>query len=208
MSGRPWFDALLGKIADTGVELELRGLLNFVGFTFTELNDTDGTPLGWTVTAPTGGGGGGGGTGATEWAAYTPTITDANPTPVVVGDGGGVTAVWRQVGPDTIEMQINVNCGSTGFDFGTGALQFGLPPGLTVDATKTANGVFNGSVYLHDGSTQANNRGGRVIGSNGDDFVQIGPTGTASLLQSNVPFTWTDGDTIDFTAVVPVTGLT
>jgi hypothetical protein len=48
-------DAILGKLANNGVELELRGTLNFDGFTFAPFNDADGNPAGWTITPPPGG---------------------------------------------------------------------------------------------------------------------------------------------------------
>ena len=49
-------DALFGRIFDDGVEIELRGGLNFAGFTIEPLNDAQGRPKAWTIVAPVGGG--------------------------------------------------------------------------------------------------------------------------------------------------------
>lgn len=61
-----WQDAFLGKLYKNGLPLELRGVLNFVGFSITPYNDAQGKPLGWTL--QTSGDGGGG--GATTTATY------------------------------------------------------------------------------------------------------------------------------------------
>jgi hypothetical protein len=44
-----WFDAYLGNIQDNGAPLEKRGALNFIGFSFTPLNDSSGKPVAWSI---------------------------------------------------------------------------------------------------------------------------------------------------------------
>lgn len=82
-----WFDAMLGRLYNAGLELELRGALNFVGFTITPFN-IGGKPAGWTITSS---GGGGGGDSAADVASVLTTadehLTLTNARRLVAGSG-------------------------------------------------------------------------------------------------------------------------
>lgn len=84
----PWFDALLGRLFNNGAELELRGGLNFVGFTITPYS-VGGKPAGWTIT---GSGGGGGGDVTATYTTTADEHTDlANSRRLVAGSGVTLT---------------------------------------------------------------------------------------------------------------------
>jgi hypothetical protein len=71
--------------------------------------------------------------GATEWTAYTPTLTASTTNPTL-GTGAELRGSWRRVG-DSIEVMQSIQFG-TGANCGSGNYYFGLPSGITVDTSK------------------------------------------------------------------------
>lgn len=80
----------------------------------------------------------------TAWTAYTPSFTNNG------GAASGVDFIWRQVGPDSIDIQgyVTFAAGING-----GELQISIPSGLTVDPTLVVNQRSFGDTTINVSAT-------------------------------------------------------
>lgn len=139
----------------------------------------------------------GGGT-ITAWTAYTPTLANTD-TGGTLGNGT-LTGYYRQVGDLTLEVEIELDVGSTTV-LGTGDATFTLPDGWQIDLF-----VAFGHAWLSDLSTPANNCFARVEYSDGTHVTFIA-TGHGGGVGTNTPFTWAAGDKIIAGFSIPVTAI-
>lgn len=151
-------------------------------------------------------GGSSGSSGATAWQTYEPTIVSDNADSDLPGDGGAISGLWRQTGPDTIDVRVDMYVGSTA-DFGTGPLTISIPSGLSIDNTKTFNDYYleGGDALYRDSSTPANDKRGclRTIGT---DSVTPSTPGSGDVSATS-PFTWSTNDVLLVWVTLPVIGL-
>lgn len=170
--------------------------------------DSTTPPNGTTVIAPsTGPGrwkafGTGGASTVGSWQAYTPTLggTDA-----ALGNGS-VAGLWRESGPDSIDVQIRFIMGTTSV-MATDALTLGIPAGKTMDLTKLLpNTLVPGNGLLAQSSSSNDDLAVRPVVNTVTDLVVL-LVGTALWQQyvNNLqPWNWTTDDQLYLFATVPI----
>jgi hypothetical protein len=138
----------------------------------------------------------------TEWAAYTPTLTD-----VANGSAIGNTTTkgsWRRVG-DTIELRISTNISGT--PTGSGCNDFwewSFPTGLSPDATKSLGESTAGIGDLYQlgmGNAKLNvfiDGNGKIVAEGNQDC----------FLNATNPFTLGANGNVGLAAAFPITGWT
>ena len=129
------------------------------------------------------------------WTAYTPIWTGASTNPVI--GNGTITGYWRRIG-DSIEIMIELLPGSS-TTFGSGAWGFSLPPGLTIDLTKTTSSNILGAMQVNPGALTyvLEVRVGSVANT-------LGAYTSSGWLSSMVPATWGTASSLDLRATIPI----
>lgn len=134
-------------------------------------------------------------TPTSDWKSFSVTANN-----VTIGNGT-LTGFYRRVG-DSMDVEINLTFGST-TSF-TGTVSFDYPNSLTADTSKFGSAPVNCAVELVDDSTAANRQVGTVR-PQASNMLPL--TNQSAAIDSTTPFTWTNPDTLKFTAYsIPILG--
>ena len=140
----------------------------------------------------------------TEWQSYTPTISSGSGSIA----NSSASGKWRRVG-DSVELQVSLTFGTSPGTFTTPQLT--LPPGLTIDTSKVDKTTFGLARKAQWFDVGANVYYDAEIFFNQSALkLEFGYSTTAEGNAGNItqafPTTWTNGDYIAGTIMLPISG--